>query len=415
MTRSTAVLPTGLPVHRIAIEGTKAVTIMVAFDAGSRTEGADEHGAAHLMEHLVFKGGETFRSAQAVTDAAEGIGASLNAYTSHHMVAFHATVRSSSAREAVALLTDAVGRARVGSDEVAAERPVVIQEIARAADDPSRVADRLIDVATFGDHPLGRSVLGTPDAVGGLTDATLRGFRARQWPGRRGGVFLVGDVDGIPGDGLDELLTQLPGPGGSPAPPLPAPAPRSDVLVDGREAGQSHLRLSYRVDIDPRDAAERAALTVLATLLGGSMGSRLFREIRIRRGLAYLVYAFDNVFADGATLQVSAGLDPAGCVEAAARMREMITDLRLSGPTDAEVERARTYAAGQFVIACESSGVVARHAVKHAVVFGEDPDHRRTVAALDAVTPESVAAVARSLQDQPSIACVGPHDPQELR
>src|SRR4029078_2025326 len=124
----------------------------------------------------------------------------------------------------------------------------------------------------------------------------------------------------------------------------PAPAFEPTTLVEPRESNQSHLRMSYRPSIDARSPSERAALAVYSTLLGGSMGSRLFDEIREQRGLAYSVYAVDHTFADVPILQLSAGLDSTKCIEAYARMREIVDELRSDGPSEAEVERARAYA-----------------------------------------------------------------------
>src|ERR687886_2799666 len=156
-------LETGLPVVKLKMPGTRAITALVAFDAGARTERPDENGMAHFLEHLVFKGGESYPTYRDVNETAERMGAQLNAYTSHDVVAFHITCRSEAVMPAVGLLTPFVARARVDADELDRERGVVVQEIARAYDQPSTVADHLIDRASYGDHPLGRSVLGPAD------------------------------------------------------------------------------------------------------------------------------------------------------------------------------------------------------------------------------------------------------------
>src|SRR3954453_5253077 len=133
-------LANGLPLHRVALEGTRAVTILVAFDAGARTERPEENGMAHFLEHLVFKGGELYDDYRKVNETAERIGASLNAYTSHDLVAFHITSRAEVAEQAIDLLTDFVGRPRIDAEELDRERGVVIQEIQRYKDQPSAVA-----------------------------------------------------------------------------------------------------------------------------------------------------------------------------------------------------------------------------------------------------------------------------------
>src|ERR671927_1092683 len=149
-------LPNGLPVHRVQLDGTRSVTVLVAFEAGARTERPEENGMAHFLEHLVFKGGEKYDDYRKVNETAETMGAVLNAYTSHDLVAFHITCRAEVVPQTIDLLTDFVGRPRIDADELERERGVVIQEIARANDQPSVVAEHLIDRAAFGDHPLGR-------------------------------------------------------------------------------------------------------------------------------------------------------------------------------------------------------------------------------------------------------------------
>jgi predicted Zn-dependent peptidase len=172
--------------------------------------------------------------------------------------------------------------------------------------------------------------------------------------------------------------------------------------------------MSYRPSIDPSDARERAALAVFSTLLGGSMGSRLFDEIREQRGLAYSVYSVEHTFADVPVLQLSAGLESGKCVEAYARMREVVDELRADGPKPEEVERARAYAAGRRVLAFENSNAVARHAAQQTVVFRQDLDPDAAIAALDSVTYDEVVEVGRGVSEALSVACVGPHTAEEF-
>ncbi|MGH2842924.1 MAG: M16 family metallopeptidase, partial [Solirubrobacteraceae bacterium] len=187
---TTTILRNGLPLHRIAAAGTRAVTLLVAFDAGARTERPEENGAAHFLEHLVFKGGEKYRTYREVNDAAERNGALLNAYTSHDLVAFHITARATRGIEAADLLTDFVARPTVAADELEKERGVVVQEIARYNDQPASVAEHLIDEAAFGEHPLGRSVLGTTEHLSEtFTRDSILAFRARRWTPQRGAAF----------------------------------------------------------------------------------------------------------------------------------------------------------------------------------------------------------------------------------
>ncbi len=411
---TSTVAANGLPVHTVAIPGTRALTVLVAFDAGARTERPEENGMAHFLEHLVFKGGEKYDSYRAVNETAERLGGVLNAYTSHDLVAFHITVRSESASEAIDLLSDFVGRPRLDADELDRERGVVIQEINRAYDQPATVAEYLIDRAAFGAHPLGRTVLGPEQNLRSFSRDAILAFRRRRWSGQRGGAFLVGNVESVPSEAeLSEAFGRFPSLP-APEPYVPAPDFAPQTLVDQRDTNQSHLRMIYRPQIKVQSVCERAALSIYATLLGGSMGSRLFDEIREKRGLCYSVYAVDHAFADVPVLQLGSGLESAKCIEAYTRMREIVAELREQGPTEEEVARARAYAAGRLVIAFENSGAVARYAANRAIVFGEDIDPDAAIAALDAVTPSEVREVAAGVAETLAVACVGPHEASEF-
>src|SRR4051794_2375325 len=406
-------LPNGLPLHRVELEGTRAVTVLVAFEAGARTERPEENGMAHFLEHLVFKGGQKYDDYRKVNETAEHMGAVLNAYTSHDLVAFHITCRAEVVPQAIDLLSDFVGRPKIDAQELDRERGVVIQEIARAHDQPSVLAEHLIDRAAFGDHPLGRPVLGPEEHLRTFSRDAIVAFRSRQWAGGNGGAFLVGNLEHVPEDSeLAELFCRFPSISANGA-PEPAPPLEPRTLVEERDSKQSHLRMSYRPAIDTRDARQRAALGVYSTLLGGSMGSRLFDEIREQRGLAYSVYTVDHSFADVPILQLSAGLDSTKCVDAFQRMREIVEELR-EGPTEDEFARARAYAAGRRVLAFENTNAVARFAANQTVVFGESVDPDAAIALLDETTIDQVRDIAAGMSAELSIACVGPHTVEDF-
>jgi predicted Zn-dependent peptidase len=413
---SVATLNNGLRLHRIAVEGTRALTILVAFDAGARTERDEENGMAHFLEHLVFKGGEKYPTYRAVNEAAEGIGAVLNAYTSHDLVAFHITARAERGLEAADLLTDFVAQPRLDPEEMNRERGVVVQEIARSDDQPAIMAEHLIDEAVFGDHPLGRPVLGPAEHIRDtFTREGIVAFRTRRWSAAAGAAFVVGNLDSLGSDGELERAFERFGAGPAPESFDPAPGFVPRVMVRERDSNQSHLRLSYRPAVDVGSPRERAALAIYSTLLGGSMGSRLFDEIREQRGLAYSVSAVPHAYADVPVLQLSAGLESAKTTEAYRRMRDIVSELRDDGPTEAEVDRARAYAAGARAIAFENSGAVARFAAQQTIVYGDDNvDPDRTISLLDEVTFDEVRAVAAGVADELAVACVGPHTVEEL-
>jgi predicted Zn-dependent peptidase len=407
------VLGNGLPLVSLRMPGTRAVTLLVAFDAGARTERAEENGMAHFLEHLVFKGGERYPTYRDVNETAERLGAQLNAYTSHDVVAFHVTCRAEAVMDAADLLTDFVAKARLDGDELELERGVVIQEINRSDDQPASVAGKLLDRAAYGDHPLGRPVLGPAEHLESFGREAILGFRERRWATGPGGAFVAGDLSSVDPARLSELFERFrhrPERDGV----EPAPGFERRILVDGRETNQSHLRLHWRAPIDPRDLRERATLAVYSTLLGGSMGSRLFDEIREQRGLCYAIRATSWAHADAASVEVASGLDSSKCLEAYGRILEIVEELAQEGPTDEEIERARAYAGGSTVLALEGTTAVAARAAAQKVTFGEIVSPEASIAALDEVTPEDVRRVARALTGAPAVACVGPHERADL-
>lgn len=392
--------------------GTRATTLLLAFDAGARTERPEENGMAHFLEHLVFKGGEKFADHHAVNETAERMGGVLNAYTSHDLVAFHITVRAEAAGEALDLLTDFVGRPKLDAEDVDRERGVVIQEINRSKDQPAVVAEHLIDHAAFGEHPLGRPVLGPEEHLRSFSRDAIAAFRERRWP--KGVAIAAGNLEHLDDGAAKELLERLPD-SGEPEPYEPAPGPSTERQVEERDTNQSHLRMLYRPDVPAKDPKARAALAVYTTLLGGSMSSRLFEEIREQRGLCYSVWAIDHSFADLPVLQLGSGLESGKCVEAYQRMREIVAELAAEGPTREEVDRARAYHGGRRVLTFENTNAVARYAANQVIVYDEPIDVDHAIAQIDEVTYEQVVEAAKSVDPETlAVACVGPHSPDEF-
>lgn len=407
-------LDNGLPVFRIPVGDTRAATLLIAFAAGTRCEQPQEHGIAHFLEHLVFQGGRDHPDARAINRAAERLGARMNALTTHEFVAFHITVRAERLHEAADLLTDFLGRPRLADEDVERERGVVTQEIARERDQPSTLADELIDRAAYGGHALGRSVLGTEGSIRSFDRDEILGFKESRWAGEAGGAFLVGNLRSLNGGRIDTFLERLPAVERTGKRLTPPPALEPNVIVEPRDSRQSHLRIGYRPAVDMSDPSVRAAVALYVTLLGGSMGSRLVEEIRERQGLAYSVGAVDYTATDAVLIQLAAGLDSAKCVEAYRAMRDVVERLATDGPTEEEVERVRSYAAGRRVLAFESTTAVARHAAEQHVAFGGEIDPDAAIARFDAVDGAEIEAVAHLVRGDPAVACVGPHRSDEF-
>ncbi len=413
---STSTVPAnGLPVHRIAVPGTRALTVLVAFDAGARTERPQENGMAHFLEHLVFKGGEKYPTYTDVNETAERLGGVLNAYTSHDLVAFHITIRAESAPAAIDLLSDFVGRPRIDAEELDRERGVVIQEINRAYDQPSTIAEYLIDRAAFGEHPLGRTVLGPEENLRSFTREAIVAFRERRWSGARGSAFLVGNLDHLPPEQeLHELFGRFPALA-EPEPYLPAPAFAPQRMVEQRETNQSHLRMIYRpaIDVTDRSPARRALdlLHAARRLDGLAPVRRDPRETRpLLLGLRdrpHLRRRPRSCSSARASTPASASRPTPACARSSPSCAATARPRRRS-------QRARAYAAGRLVLAFENTNAVARHAAGQSIVFGEQIDPDAAIAALDAVTYDEVRAIAADIADELAIACVGPHTADEF-
>ncbi len=317
-----------LPVHAIELPGTRALTVLVAFDAGARNESpaGERHGPLPRASRL--QGRREVPQLQDVNETAERLGGVLNAYTSHDLVAFHITVRAESAAAAIDLLTDFVGRPRIdrrGARPRARRRDPGDQPRLRSALDGRRVPDR---PGRLRRPPAGRPVLGPEENLRSFTREGIVAFRERRWAGGSGGAFLAGNLDHLPGE--DELhecfgrFPALPEPGAYEA--APGFAPRDA----GRGAGHQPVPSAH--DLPPRDRRHRCpragGADDLLDALGGSMGSRLFEEIREKRGLCYSVYAIYHAFADVPILQLGSGLESSKCIEAYTRMREIVDELR---------------------------------------------------------------------------------------
>lgn len=402
-----------LPVRRIELPGTATMTAMVAYKAGSRSERSDEHGAAHFLEHLVFKGGESFPTHREINAETDRLGGRLNAFTSQELVAFHVRVRAEHAMEAIELLTDIVGRPQVDPGELETERGVVIQEIARSADQPRSRALDLSGPATFGAHPLGRTILGTAESLQRLDRAAVLAFRKRCWSKQQGTVLLVGRLSALDESRLPVLLARLPS-GPEPPPVEPPLAPKPRLLVEERDSSQSHLVVAWRPTLDLADRRIRAAFTVYAMLLGGSLGSRLVSEIREERGWAYSVRAEPDALSDAAVLYVSAGLDSANAAKALERTREIVAEMVGGGISAEEIDRARSAAAGRLALSLENTTVAARHLAEEQILHGHIAVPDELIAGLDDVQPAEVEAVAAAMKDPPSVACVGPHSREDF-
>lgn len=387
--------------------GVESLTIICAVPVGSRHERSDQAGLAHFYEHMVFKGGRRFRSATAISETLDQYGAQFNALTDSEMTAFYIKISAAHAEVAVAVLADILQHARFPQAEVEREKGVVLEEHKMYWDMPDARADMQLGPLMFGRASLGRPVIGSPARIRQFTARSLREWR-RHYGAERMAISVAGKIP----RGLTRLLESSFGDLPS-AEMLPQEKPRgwSDGprwTVDPRPGEQTQLLLGWPGL--PHQDERQWTLRLLRTILGGYTSSRLFTEIREKRGLCYTVRAFEQSYADTGLVGVAAGLDSQRLPEAMQAITRELERL-INRPVPAhELQRAKEYLKGNLVIGLESTYSVSWWRVGQWLTEGRLLDLPSTYRHLDAVTADDLRQLARELF-QPSrtgVVLVGP-------
>ncbi|OQO94985.1 M16 family metallopeptidase [Saccharomonospora piscinae] len=408
------VLPGGLRVITEAVPGVRSAAVGLWVGIGSRDEQPAVAGAAHYLEHLLFKG-TARRDATRIAEEVDAVGGELNAFTSKEHTCFYAQVLDENLDLAVDLITDVVFDATCADADVDTERRVVLEEIAMRDDDPEDLLQEMFVETIMPGHPLGRSVLGTEQSVTDLTSSALRGFYRRRYRPERMVLAVSGNVEHRTVVRLVRaaLRDRLSG-SGSPRPPRKGRARfgrAARLALHRDDTEQAHLMLGVRAP--GRHDERRYTLSVLNAALGGGLSSRLFQEIRERRGLAYQVYSSMAGYADAGHVDVYVGCQPDRLGEVAGVVGEVLTELARHGLTDAEVVRAKGQLRGGLVLGLEDTASRMVRLGKNELNYGRYQSVGETVARIDAVTGDDVAELARSLLRRPggrsAVAVVGPY------
>jgi predicted Zn-dependent peptidase len=412
-------LPNGLRVITEQMPGTQSASVGLWVGVGSRDEQLSVAGAAHYLEHLLFKG-TARRSAARIAEEMDAVGGELNAFTAKEHTCFYAHVLDGDLPLAVDLLTDVVFDATLDESDMEIERGVVLEEIAMRDDDPEDLLHETFCAALFGDHPLGRSVLGTEESVTGMSRNALRGFHRRRFTCEKMVLAVTGNITHAQVLRLVRKNIERTRVGGAERAPVPprrgrARIPRGERLVlHSDDTEQAHLMLGMR-GLDRYDE-RRYALGVLSAALGGGMSSRLFQEVRERRGLAYQVYSAQTGYADTGYFTVYAGCQPNRLGDVTSVVRKVLVEVADGGLDAAEVARGKGQLRGGLVLGLEDNGSRMSRLGKAELTRGEYRSLDTTLADIDAVTEEDVAALARELLGRPAtVAVVGPYArPDEL-
>ncbi|OZM81166.1 pitrilysin family protein [Pseudonocardia sp. MH-G8] len=408
-------LPGGLRVVTETVPGVRSVSLGIWIGIGSRDESPTQAGAAHYLEHLLFKGTQR-RSAVAIAEEFDAVGGDLNAFTAKEHTCYYAQVLDTDLPLAVDVLADVVTDATLAPPDVEVERGVVLEEIAMRDDDPEDLLGELFDEALFGDHPLGLPVIGSEESIRSMTRHTLHEFWRGRYTTPRMVVAATGnlvhhEVVELVGAALEAATARAgdvaPVPPRRPAPATLASGPRMMLRPDDTE--QAHLLLG--VPGLSRHDPRRSVLLVLNTALGGGPSSRLFQQVREQRGLAYSVYSALSTYADAGSFSVYAGCAPERLDEVATVVRAVLAEVAADGLTPAEVTRAQGNLRGGLVLGLEDTPSRMNRIGRSELDHGRQRTITESLDRIAEVTPEQVAELARELLSAPlTAAVVGPYD-----
>ncbi|MFD2764606.1 M16 family metallopeptidase [Micromonospora eburnea] len=409
------VLPSGLRVLTEAIPAMRSVSFGIWVAVGSRDETGPQGGAAHFLEHLLFKGTHK-RSALDISSAIEAVGGETNAFTTKEYTCYYARVLDEDLPLAIDVMCDLVADSVLNDADVETERGVILEEIAMHDDEPGDEVHDLFARAVYGDHPLGRLISGTEETVTPMTRRQIQSFYRRRYTPPQIVIAAAGNLDHA---AVVKLVRQalrgtpLDTDPAVPAPHRPAaPAVRTKpaaTLVEPKETEQAHVILGCP-GIDRTDE-RRFALGVLNNVLGGGMSSRLFQEIREQRGLAYSVYSYASQYADSGLFAVYAGCAPGKVDEVLELTRAELRRVAAEGITEAELARGKGMSKGSFVLGLEDTGSRMSRLAKGELLYGDLMPVDELLARVDAVTLDDVNGLAADLLGRPmSLAVVGPFD-----
>jgi predicted Zn-dependent peptidase len=407
-------LSNGVRVLTAPLDHAQSVACYIMLAAGSRYENASNRGIAHFAEHMFFKGTERRPTARDLSMEVDKIGGEFNAFTSKEYTGYYIRCAGEQRDTALDVLVDMLRHSKFDTDELEREKGVIIEEMNMYIDTPRDYVSSVYEELVFGSNPLGWETLGTRETVNAATRDTFVDY-LDQWyhPPR-----IVVGVSGMVGDDLlpklEDLLGDLSGNGKEgPAPVEVERAPEPRVRVLRKDSDQANVCVG--VPSYPLGHRDRYALSLLGTILGTGMSSRLFLEVRERRGLAYYVFAFNNSYTDTGTLLAQGGVDLKRADEAVKVIADEFRKLADEIVGEEELEKSRSLAKGRFVLQTESPNGLLLFGLRREVLEGAAIEPEVLLAGLDAVTAEDVQRVARDVIGGSGLrlAVIGPFDDPE--
>jgi predicted Zn-dependent peptidase len=403
-------LPNGLRVVTAPMPQAKSVACFIMLAAGSRYETRETNGIAHFAEHMFFKGTEKRPTARQIAGEIDSIGGEFNAFTSKEYTGYYVKCAAEHRDVALDVLVDMLRHSKFDPEEIEREKGVIVEEMNMYYDTPRDYVDGVYDELLYGDTPLGWDIIGRKETVRAAGRDTFLAYLDRWYRAPR----MVAGIAGNLGDGLLDRLEGLLGDvqNGSTGEPSPVEwrqqAPQ--VKLHTKQSDQAHIRVG--VHSYPLVHPDRYALAMLATVLGGGMSSRLFTEVRERRGLAYYVYGHQQGYTDTGTLFAQGGVDIQRIDDAVRTVVQEFGRIAAEPIEPDELEKARNFAKGRLVLSLEDPKGMILFGLRNEVLEGTLREPEEVLAGLDAVTIEDVQRVAQDIirEDRLNFALIGPFD-----
>jgi predicted Zn-dependent peptidase len=404
-------LGNGLRVLTADMPQVQSVTCMIMLAAGSRYETPETNGIAHFAEHMFFKGTERRPTARDIGMEVDSLGGEFNAFTSKEYTGYYVKCAADYRDRALDVLVDMLRNSKFAPDEIEREKGVIIEEMNMYYDTPRDFIGGVYDNLLYGDQPLGWDIIGRKETVRGATRETFLGYVDRWYKPERMVVGLGGRLEGDPLETVERLLgdVQPVDTGAPPSVELDGDAgPR--VHIHQKDSDQAHL--CFGVRSYPLVHPERYTLQLLSTVLGTGMSSRLFTEVREKRGLAYYVFAHNQSYTDAGSLFSQAGVDISRADEAVETISEEFRRIAEEPVPAEELEKARALAKGRFVLRLENPQGMTMFGLSREVLEGEAVEPEGVLAGLDAVTVEDVQRVAQDViaSNGVNLALIGPFE-----
>lgn len=394
------ILDNGIRILTKKIPHVHSVSMGVWVNVGARDEKVDENGLSHCIEHMIFKGTKK-RSAFQIAKQFDAIGGQTNAFTSMEMTCYHAKVMDTHMETMVDILSDIFLNSKFSSSEVEKEIPVILQEIGMAEDNPEEYIHTLLGDNLWGGNPLGRSILGSRESINSFSAETIKDFFLRFYQPDRIVISAAGNLD-------HEHFIDLIGPtfemvqSGEKLPRRVAPVMKSPVELHYRELEQVHICLGAKgISITDPD---RYAFSLMNTILGGNMSSRVFQEIRERRGLAYSVYSFISSYVDTGMFGIYVGVSPKSALESIELILKELRRLKEEKVDHAELHDAMEYTKGNILISAENTDNQMVRLAQNEIHFGRYVPLQEIVSNVESVVEDDILHLAQRLLEPETFA-----------